>query len=389
VFPDLAVVRQPLAQLTDSQLLDKNLFMGVHPAMEAVMHKHAHQHRNCIFCIIPPYIFEHMINSPDAAVRKLAGDVLQSGAAARAMRSTLATLPQMAAIPSPAGKKHRLVYDLQHQGMNAAPGKLVLQEGGTMPKDPAVREAYRHAGTVYDYYSTIHQRNSLDGNGMSLISSVHLLKNHNNAYWTGEQMIYGDGDGQRFVRFTKSLDVVGHEFSHGVVTHTCNLVYQGEPGALNEHFADVFGVLVTQWKKNQTVTQASWTIGKDCLGPTVNATGLRTFKAEKAFENDPVMGTDIQPKHYSKKYTGASDYGGVHINSGIPNHAFYTTALELGGRSWVKAGRIWYHTLGLLNQNSTFANMVTATRGAATSLYGSGSSEVKAVEKGWKAVGLL
>ena len=348
-----------------------------------------HHHRNCLFCIIPPYIFDHMINSKDAAVRKSASEALQSGAAARAIRSTLSTMPQMSAIPSPAGKKHRLVYDLRNQGMNALPGKLVLEEGGKASTDPAVREAYLHAGIVYDYYLKIFSRNSLDNNGMSLISSVHLNKNHNNAYWTGEQMVYGDGDGQMFVRFTKSLDVVGHEFSHGVVTHTCNLEYSYESGALNEHFADVMGVLVMQWRKKHTAAKAAWTIGKDCLGPAVNATGLRTFKAEKAFENDPIMGTDIQPKHYSDKYGGSSDYGGVHINSGIPNHAFYVTANQLGGHAWEKAGRIWYHTLGLLNSHSKFADMVKATGNAAASLYGAGSIEVKAVEKGWKQVGLL
>lgn len=349
-----------------------------------------HRHnRNCLHCIVPPYVLNHMAESSDANIRKLAVEALMSGAEARAIRSTLASMPRMSAIPSPTGRKHRLVYDLQHRTLNDLPGKLVVEEGGKLPDDPAVREAYRHAGTVHNFYRKVHARNSLDDNGMSLISSVHLGRNHNNAYWTGEQMVYGDGDGRMFVRFTKSLDVVGHEFSHGVVTHTCNLVYQNEPGALNEHFADVFGVLVAQWKRRQTVKAAAWTVGKDCLGPAVNATGLRTFKAGKAFENDPIMGTDIQPKHYKDKYKGTADYGGVHINSGIPNHAFYRLAMELGGRAWEKPGAIWYRSLTMLNATSSFADMVAATASAATEKFGAGSIEVKAVNYAWKAVGLL
>jgi Zn-dependent metalloprotease len=330
-----------------------------------------------------------MAESDDPKIRRLAVDALTSGAEARAIRSTLAALPQMSAIPSPAGKKHRLVYDLRNRGMNSLPGKLVVSEGGKPPKDLAAREAYSHAGTVYDYYAKVHTRNSLDDNGMSLISSVHLLRNHNNAYWTGEQMVYGDGDGQMFVRFTRSLDVVGHEFSHGVVTHTCNLEYRNESGALNEHFADVFGVLVAQWKRKHTTKTATWTVGKDCLGPKVKATGLRTFKAERAFENDPILGTDIQPKHYKNRYKGSQDYGGVHINSGIPNHAFYLVAMELGGNAWQRPGRIWYRTLSMLNAKSEFADMVAATQTAAAAEFGSGSTEANAVAKAWKAVGLL
>lgn len=330
-----------------------------------------------------------MSQSNDPEVRKLAIEVMQSAAEARAVRSTLATMPVMAAIPSPAGRKHRLVYDLGHKGMWALPGKLVRSEGEGNTKDPAVNEAYRYAGHVYDFYKKVYGRNSLDDNGMSLISSVHLNRKHNNAYWNGEQMLYGDGDGRKFIRFTKALDVVGHEFSHGVVTHTCNLRYQYESGALNEHFADVMGVLVRQWKKKQNAKTADWSLGKDCLGPEVQAVGLRTFTADKAFEDDPIMGTDIQPKHIDDKYTGTADYGGVHINSGIPNHAFYITAYELGGKAWTRAGKIWYATLSRLDPNSGFEDMVRETVGAAMALFGSTSKESKAVKKGWKAVGLL
>ncbi|HEX5050405.1 MAG TPA: M4 family metallopeptidase [Planctomycetota bacterium] len=341
-----------------------------------------------LHCILPPYVVDHMAKSADPAVRRLAMDTMQAGAAARAMRSVLATMPAMAAIPSVAGKKERRVYDLQNDGMWALPGKLIREEGEGNVGDPAVNEAYRYAGNVYDFYKKVFARNSLDDLGMALISSVHFGKKHNNAYWNGEQMIYGDGDGQRFVRFTKALDVVAHEFSHGVVTHTCNLVYANESGALNEHFADVMGVLCRQWQNDENAKTADWTVGKDCLGPDVNAVSLRTFLDAKAFEDDPFLGTDQQPKHASGMYTGSDDYGGVHINSGIPNHAFYLTAIELGGKAWTRAGLIWYDTMSMLTKTSDFAEMVDKTLQAATSRYGAGSVEAKAVKAGWKGVGL-
>ena len=343
--------------------------------------------RFSLHCLIPPYILDVLSKSKDPAVRKAAVDAIEASATARAVRTTLSTMPQMAAIPSPAREKHRLIYDLQARNFSALPGKLVRSEGEARTTDPAVNEAYDNSGATYDFYRDVFNRNSLDDKGMSLISSVHLLRNLNNAFWNGEQMVYGDGDGKQFSRFTKSLDVVGHELSHGVVTHTCNLAYQGESGALNEHFADAFGVMVKQWKKNQTAVQADWLIGAGVMGPATKAKSLRTFKAGKAYEDDPVLGTDPQPKHLKDRYRGSADNGGVHINSGIPNHAFYLTATKIGGRSWIRAGRIWYRTLLSLTANSGFKDMVEASVTAAGAEFGRSSKEHKAVQAAWKEVG--
>lgn len=343
--------------------------------------------RHPLHCILPPYVLDHLVQSSDAKLRRTAVEAIANAAEARATRSVLATIAPMAAIPSVAGRKERRIYDAQHQGFASLPGKLVRSEGDKVSKDPAVNEAYNHSGTTYDFYSKIFDRNSLDGNGMALISSVHLGRNLNNAFWTGEQMAYGDGDGRIFIRFTKSLDVVGHELTHGVVTHTSNLEYRDESGALNEHMADVFGCLVKQWKKKQTVAKADWLIGPDIMGPGVTAKSLRTMKEGKAYENDPILGTDPQPKHLRDKFTGSEDNGGVHINSGIPNHAFYLVAMALGGRAWEKAGLIWYKTLLALTRTSSFADMVTMSTQLAAGEYGSNSTEHKAVVSAWKAVG--
>ena len=346
-----------------------------------------HAHRSSLHCLIPPYILDELSESDDPAIRELAIEAIEATATARAVRTTLDKMPDMAAIPSPAAKKHRLVYDAQHRNFNALPGKLVRSEGEAPTKDTAANEAYDHSGLTYDFYWSVFKRNSLDDKGMSLISSVHLLRKLDNAFWNGEQMVYGDGDGRLFTRFTKALDVVGYELSHGVVTHTCNLAYQGESGAMNEHFADTFGIMVSQWKQDQTAAQADWLIGAGIMGPKTKAKSLRTFKAGKAYENDPDLGTDPQPKHVKDKYKGSDDNGGVHINSGIPNHAFYLTATKIGGRSWLKAGRIWYKTLLSLTANSGFEDMVEASVTAAMTEFGRASKEHKAVKAAWKEVG--
>jgi Zn-dependent metalloprotease len=340
-------------------------------------------------CILPPFVLEKMAASPDPHVRRLALENLAASAAARAVRRTLATLPAMAALPSPAGKKHRLIYDLKNRLPHELPGSLVRSEGDAKSKDPAVNEAYDNSGWTYDFYSKVFGRNSLDDRGMALLSSIHVGRGYNNAFWNGEQMAYGDGDGRVFSRFTRSLDVVGHELSHGVVTHTANLEYHDEPGALNEHFADVMGSLVKQWRKKQDAKKADWLIGADVLVKRSTRKALRSLAAPgTAYRNDPDIGSDPQPSHMKNKYKGPDDYGGVHINSGIPNQAFYLVAVTLGGRAWEKAGHIWYEALLSLTPRSGFADMARHTVQKAGSLHGARSREQKLVHDAWKLVGV-
>jgi Zn-dependent metalloprotease len=343
---------------------------------------------NPLHCILPPYILDRLADSSQVRVRRRAIEAIAESAALRATRATLAAMGAMAAIPSPRSRKYRLVYDAGNGSVASLPGRLVREEGGRASRDPAVNEAFLNSGYTYDFYKEVFDRNSLDDRGMSLISSVHLGRRLNNAFWTGEQMAYGDGDGSLFIRFTKSLDVVGHELTHGVITHTSNLEYRDEPGALNEHFADVFGTLAKQWRKRQSVDEADWLIGSDIMGPDTDAAALRTLAGEPAFEDDPVLGTDPQPKHMDDRYTGSGDNGGVHLNSGIPNHAFYLASREIGGEAWETTGRIWYRTLLALTATSGFEEMVDRTLQEAGALFGSRSREQKAVRRAWRAVGL-
>ncbi|HEV2045525.1 MAG TPA: M4 family metallopeptidase [Chthoniobacterales bacterium] len=329
-----------------------------------------------------------MLNAKDKKVRQIALDNIIASAHMRAVRSALP--PERAVMGfttlTPGGK-YREVYDGQHKPTNQLPGKLVRNEGQKPTKDPATDEAYDYAGDTYDFYSGVFKRDSLDNHGLRLISSVHVGQNWDNAFWNGRQMAYGDGDGQAFGRFTQSVDVVGHELTHGVVSYSADLVYQDEPGAMNEHFADVFGTLVKQWKNNQTVKQADWLLGKELVIPAPTRQAIRNMaNPGTAFKNDPYLGTDPQPKHIKNKYKGPSDNGGVHINSGILNYAFYLAATAIGGKAWETVGPIWYVALTQrLVRTSSFADLAKETIDIAGK---QGAAVQNAVKAAWKKVGL-
>jgi Zn-dependent metalloprotease len=229
----------------------------------------------------------------------------------------------------------------------------------------------------------------------SLISSVHVAEADgrdryqpmSNAFWDGSQMAYGDGDGEVFQCFTRALDVVGHELTHGVQSFTSNLLYRGQSGALNEHFADVFGILVQQWRRQESATEASWLIGREVLVPASTRRGIRDMEHPgTAYRDDPALGTDPQPDHMSKLYVGPADSGGVHINSGIPNRAFVLVAEALGGPAWTTAGTIWYEAMRQLSRTSQFADMAKITAQIAGDRFDAATK--KAVRAGWKKVGL-
>ena len=339
-------------------------------------------------CFVPPHVLDRLAQSGDPQMRARVIDTIARSSAARSTREVLRTMPIMAAIPSPGRRKHRLIYDMQRREFGL-PGTLVRSEGEEEDgADESVNNAYRFSGITFDCYEEFFGRNSLDGNGMTLISSVHFGDGISNAFWNGEQMLYGDGDGHIFLDFTRSLEVVAHELTHGVIMYTANLEYQDESGALNESFADVMSAVIEQRHRGQSVTEAGWLMGDELIGPDIQAEAFRTFKEGPAYENDPVLGTDPQTKHYDDIYRGPRDNGGVHINSGIANHAFYTTAMELGGNSWDKAGPIWYRTLLALHPQANFAECAAMCHIVAGQLYGSGSLEQQAVAKGWAKVGL-
>jgi Zn-dependent metalloprotease len=269
------------------------------------------------------------------------------------------------------------------------PGTLVRDEGAPPVSDTAVNEAYDGAGATYDLYWEIYQRNSLDGNGLRLDSTVHYEQQYDNAFWDGQQMVYGDGDGQLFNRFTISVDVIGHELTHGVTQYTSNLNYSNQPGALNESFSDIFGSLVKQHQRGQSAADADWLIGQGLFTAQVKGVALRSMKEPGTAYNDPVLGKDPQPGNMRDYVNTSEDNGGVHINSGIPNHAFYLMAVAIGGSAWEKAGMIWYRAArDKFTSNTDFQAASNLTYQTAGELYGQGSQEQQAVKYGWDGVGI-
>lgn len=349
-----------------------------------------HKH-NYLFCAIPPHILKEIQDKGSKKQKEKINKIISLSGQIRGKRQSLADLTSKPA--TSAGNKHRLVYDAKND--QNLPGTLVRSEGDSPVGDNAVNEAYDGAGATYDLYYDIFGRNSIDDKGMQLVSTVHYLTGYDNAFWDGEQMVYGDGDEdlpeseRLFHQFTSSIDIIGHELTHGVTQYEANLVYFGQPGALNESFSDVFGTLVKQHSKNQTVEEADWLIGAELITENVTGEAIRSMKAPGTAYNDPVIGKDPQPGHMKDYVITPRDSGGVHINSGIPNKAFYETAMEIGGYAWEKAGRIWYETLrDELKSSSKFQDAADLTYKKAKDIYGKISKEARAVKKGWEAVGL-
>lgn len=271
----------------------------------------------------------------------------------------------------------------------------------------AAVDAHYGASKTYDYFLNAHGRNGIDGSGgpayytsidgvTGLISSlVHYSTNYNNAFWDGTKMTYGDGDGSTFSPLV-SLDICGHELTHGLTERTANLVYSGESGALNESMSDVFGAMVERSVRGEIA--GTWKIGEDVYTPANGTSDALRYMDNPHGAANSGFTADDDPDHYAERYTGSSDNGGVHINSGIANNAFYLAAK--GGTHHVsskvvtgigadKAAAIWFKALTKYMTSSTnFAGARTATLNAATESYGGTSAEYNTIMDAWCAVGV-
>lgn len=346
-----------------------------------------------IHCIIPPHMLREISLRGTSAQKIVATASLTWSEQVRANRFTDLARAALAAEGLAAGGKQRRIYDAKNG--STLPGLLVRNEGQAPASDVAVNEAYDGAGVTYDLFQQIYGRDSINGSGLPIVSTVHFQKGYDNAFWNGSQMVYGDGDEdlpvdeRLFNRFTACLDVIGHELTHGVTQYEANLNYSGQPGALNESMSDVFGSLVKQYQRGQTAAQADWIIGEGLFTANVNGAGIRSMKAPGTAYDDPVLGKDPQSAHMNAYVNTLEDNGGVHINSGIPNHAFYTACITLGGNAWEKMGLVWYKTLTeKLSVASNFQDAANKTYAAAGDLFGTGSTEQTAVKVGWAKVGI-
>ena len=331
---------------------------------------------------VPPYLLEQIARS-DAECAPRAIATLTVDALLRDQRaSTPAPRPTPTAVaPGAAAVPDWTVHTARNT--TTLPGTAVRGKGDPASGDTAVDEAADGIDGALRLFAEVFDRSSYDGAGADVSLTVHYGRDYDNAFWDGTQLVFGDGDGEIFDRFTKPVDVLGHELTHAVTEHSAALRYQDQSGALNESVSDVFGTCLKQWLLAQGVDEADWLIGAGLFMPGVAARGLRDMANPGTAYDDPRLGKDPQGASMDEYVDTNDDNGGVHLNSGIPNRAFHLAATAIGGRSWEGAGAIWYAALtgGQVGATTDFAGFAAATVAAA-------GGHADAVRQAWETVGV-
>ena len=325
--------------------------------------------------IVPPYLMQRL------NAGRLDQDNAFRAARAEHLTRVLAQRPAPEAGETTAEAGDWTVYTANNG--TDLPGEKVRAAGEPESGDESVDEAATGITGSLALFEEVYGRDSYDGQGIEVVMTVHYDRDYANAFWDGNQLVFGDGDGEIFQRFTKAVDVIGHELSHAVTEHTAGLVYQGQPGALNESMSDVFGSCLKQRLLGQSADEADWIIGAGLFTASVQGVGLRHMLEPGTAYDDPTLGKDPQPAHMDDIYDGTDDNGGVHINSGIPNRAFALAAKAIGGNSWDGAGKIWYAALtsGAVTTDTDFAGFAAATIAEA-------GDQAEAVTTAWSEVGV-
>jgi Zn-dependent metalloprotease len=333
--------------------------------------------------IIPPYLLEKLASShPDPGTSETSSRTLEVDHRLRTRR-----IQQAAALVAPTVAWAEGPFSV-HTAKNGTelPGELVRRAGDPASGDVTVDEAYAGVEATLKMFEEVYGRSSYDGQGAPVVSTVHYERSYDNAFWDGTQLVFGDGDGQVFGRFTKPVDVLGHEFTHAVTQYTANLTYQGQSGALNESISDVFGSCLKQRLRGETAAEADWLIGEGIFMPSVQGVALRSMKEPGSAYDDPNLGKDPQVGSMADYVDTTDDNGGVHTNSGIPNRAFALAAVAIGGSSWDGAGKIWYDALTSgIGADTDFAGFAAATVAAAEAV---SPAAREAVASAWEQVGV-
>jgi Zn-dependent metalloprotease len=313
----------------------------------------AHHRAECAF--VPPHVSDHIARvtgrasaDPGAAQRTaVVSKQLRDQRRRGGIDLTALTGPRP-------GKSDRQVYDCEEQ--YTLDVTFVRGEGDQPAVLRSANLAYDNCGATRDFYRDILDRESYDNLGSALMINVNFGEGFNNAMWYAQHIVLGNGDEEIFTNFANSPDVFGHELTHGVVEFTANLEYYGQSGALNESFADVFGSLVEQRLRGDDAGTANWLIGDEIMAEGLYGEALRSMAHPGTAYDNPILGKDPQPAHMNNYYAGPADNQGVHINSGIPNRAFYLAAMEIGTDA---AGLIWYAGLQNLWPTATFLDAAT------------------------------
>ncbi|CAA9487329.1 MAG: putative metalloprotease [uncultured Rubrobacteraceae bacterium] len=349
-------------------------------------------HRHSIFCVVPPHVLREIVRNGGPDARESALKTLSIDNTQRNLRGIRLAAPVdqalaagVSALGTVQGGKQRTIHGANNT--ETLPGDVVRSEGAPATGDRAVDEAYDGLGHTYDYYLNILGRNSLDGQGGPLHAVVHFGQNFDNAFWDGRYMVFGDGF---LLDHLTDLTVATHELTHGVTEVEAQLLYHKQSGALNEHVSDVFGSVVKQYVNGrQDAGQADWLIGEGIWRDDIQGKALRSMSNPGSAHDDPLIGKDPQPAHMDGYVRTHEDNGGVHINSGIPNRAFYLAATGIGGFAGDKAARIWYATLrdDRLRIRAKFKEFALLTYINAWNLFPEGD-EANIVKSAWAEVGI-
>jgi len=311
------------------------------------------------FCsYIPSHIIDHIARVSEKSIDGGENSALRTARVSRTLReqrravatvnagTSVAETAALTLHPPTPGKSDRLIFDDGNQWVLST--KPIRGEG-----DPAVglgnaNKAYDGFGVTRDFFKEILDRDSLDNSGLALQGHVNFGVGFNNAFWTGTEMVFGNGDDVVFTDLTSDVDVIGHELAHGVTQYTAALDYTDQPGALNEATSDIFGACVEQFATNTDAGTFDWLIGDEVMAAGLYGEALRSMSHPGTAYDNPVLGTDPQPDHMSGYVPG----GDPHVNSGIINRAFYLMAIELGT---YPAAKVWYATLQNLWPTTKFA----------------------------------
>ncbi|MEQ5184424.1 M4 family metallopeptidase [Providencia zhijiangensis] len=266
---------------------------------------------------------------------------------------------------------------------------IMREEDKVAPTVPAHR-VFAAIGLIRSFLKEKLNIDQMFGCDADINAVIHYDKNYSNAFWNSQAIFFGDGDGTVFGPFYNDIDIIAHELAHGYISSQADFDYVDQSGALNESVADVLGIMAKQYVLKQTATQSNWLLGENLFIDKRKGPALRSMKEPGTAyyftksNNDPQVGHMDQYRDLPRYV----DNGGVHINSGIPNKAFYLLATKLGGYSWEIAGKIWVAAVSdpSVSNTATFIEFAQATIRSAKKLFG---DQIElATRQSWLDVGL-
>ena len=267
---------------------------------------------------------------------------------------------------------------------------IIMKEGDTVAPNLPASRVFESIGLIRSFFKEKLNIEKMFGCDADINAVIHYGKNYSNAFWNSQAIFFGDGDGKIFGPFYNDIDIIAHELAHGYISSQADFSYSYQSGALNESVADVLGIMVKQYVNNQTSSDSNWLLGENLFIDKVKAPALRSMKKPGTAYYFSRSNHDQQVGHMSDylELSFDKDNGGVHLNSGIPNKAFYLLATELGGYSWEIAGKIWVEAVSddKVSRYATFIDFANATIRAAKNLF---TEEIQMkTHKAWADVGL-